>query len=503
MSQSGPMQTTSLAMRLVLFVTGSIFATALVLSWIAVESSRDHLRNHLVDTYTQHLDGLAGQTRAWFAANQAALAGVEPESESPAALAAELSSQASNIRALAILDEAGNVVSRTQEIAFSRIPAVESSHMTALPDRMDRKQMVIWRPLETPTGAGRYLVAVLDTQALHEIVNRPRPHQRARVSLFTSQGIGLVGPPPQRAIRQEPGQFRARHDFSSLPLSLAVAVPYQDAFAPLESLISRILFSDLALITCFSLLAYFETRRIMAPIRRLTEGARLISHGDEGQAIRVPDSQDEISELTRIFNEMMDRVRRNKHEVEVANEQLRQRNEQLQTANEVLNQLSITDGLTKLHNHRYFQDQLTREISLASRAQAPLSMLLIDLDDFKTLNDQQGHIVGDDTLTRVSHTMNASVRSTDVLARYGGEEFVVLAPNTDLVGATHLAEKLRRAVEHSHETADASGKRELPVTVSIGVAQFAEDRRLFFETADRALYRAKAEGKNCVITTDA
>ena len=74
MSQSGPMQTTSLAMRLVLFVTGSIFATALVLSWIAVESSRDHLRNHLVDTYTQHLDGLAEQTRGWFAANQVALA---------------------------------------------------------------------------------------------------------------------------------------------------------------------------------------------------------------------------------------------------------------------------------------------------------------------------------------------------------------------------------------------------------------------------------------------
>jgi diguanylate cyclase len=303
-------------------------------------------------------------------------------------------------------------------------------------------------------------------------------------------------------MRHAPSQFRARYELPSLPLTLAVSVPYQDAFAPLESLISRILFSDLALVACFSLLAYFETRRIMAPIQRLTEGARRISRGEEDLAIPVPENQDEISALTRIFNEMMDRLRHNKLEVEVANEQLRQRNEQLQTANEVLNQLSITDGLTKLHNHRYFQDQLSREINLVSRTRAPLSMLLIDLDDFKTLNDRHGHIVGDDILARVSRTMNESVRSTDVLARYGGEEFVVLAPNTDLVGATHLAEKLRLAIERSHETEGTDGEAESKVTVSIGVSQFAEDRRMFFESADRALYRAKAEGKNCVITSD-
>ncbi|HEY8432064.1 MAG TPA: GGDEF domain-containing protein, partial [Sandaracinaceae bacterium] len=171
---------------------------------------------------------------------------------------------------------------------------------------------------------------------------------------------------------------------------------------------------------------------------------------------------------------------------------------QLQQANEVLEQLSITDGLTKLHNHRYFQETLTREIKRVSRTGDSLALLLIDIDDFKALNDRLGHAAGDAVLVRIARILNESVRESDVLARYGGEEFVVLAPGTDLEGVAYLAEKVRTAVAEASFGYDTSGKP-LRVTVSIGVAQYAGDRREFFDTADRALYRAKAAGKNCVM----
>jgi diguanylate cyclase (GGDEF)-like protein len=128
-------------------------------------------------------------------------------------------------------------------------------------------------------------------------------------------------------------------------------------------------------------------------------------------------------------------------------------------------------------------------------------MLLIDLDDFKSLNDRLGHAAGDELLMRLARTMQDAVRENDLLARYGGEEFVVLAPNTNRLGAYRLAEKLRTTVaEQSQILGDSM--RPTRVTVSIGVAEFRGNRHKFFSAADQALYRAKASGKNCVMVDD-
>jgi diguanylate cyclase (GGDEF)-like protein len=167
----------------------------------------------------------------------------------------------------------------------------------------------------------------------------------------------------------------------------------------------------------------------------------------------------------------------------------------------VLEQLSITDGLTKLHNHRFFQDFLTREIKRVRRTGEPCSMLLVDLDDFKRLNDRLGHAAGDELLKGIARSLNAAIRESDFLARYGGEEFVILAANTDLHGGLHLAEKVRTEVAESSFIVDES-MQVLKVTVSVGVAQYRGDRKAFFQAADRALYRAKAEGKNCVVAEE-
>jgi diguanylate cyclase (GGDEF)-like protein len=198
---------------------------------------------------------------------------------------------------------------------------------------------------------------------------------------------------------------------------------------------------------------------------------------------------------------MLKRVRAYQEEIKESNENLKTHNVKLQQANELLEQLSITDGLTKLHNHRFFQDQLTREIRRADRASTPLSLLLIDIDDFKSLNDRFGHAAGDELLHGLALIMNAAVRSSDLLARYGGEEFAVLAPGTNQEGAYQLAEKLRTAIAESSFILGDS-MRITRVTVSAGVSQFNGDRRKFFDEADRALYRAKAAGKNCVMTDE-
>ena len=280
---------------------------------------------------------------------------------------------------------------------------------------------------------------------------------------------------------------------------LAVETEYARAFARAIEVTRTIFIAAVVVVTLFSLLAYKVTAAIMQPIHALSSGAQRILDGHIDHQIPLPAiHDDELGLLTRTFNAMMQKLRSNQIEIERDRVRLAEKNEELQSANEVLNQLSITDGLTKLHNHRYFQDHLTREIKRVSRTNAPLSLILVDIDDFKQLNDTYGHAAGDEVLISLASIMNENARESDLIARYGGEEFVILMPNTDLAGAVHLAEKIRMAVE---STRLIIGDRMKPtdVTISLGVALYKGNRREFFAEADRALYRAKGAGKNCVI----
>jgi diguanylate cyclase (GGDEF)-like protein len=271
------------------------------------------------------------------------------------------------------------------------------------------------------------------------------------------------------------------------------------AFAPAIAIMNQIFIVDVCIILLFSVLAYKITLAIMQPIEALSEGAQRIAEGQVDYQIPLPaNNDDELGLLTRAFNLMMAELRSNQLEIEEDRFRLGEKNDELQRANEILSQLSITDGLTKLHNHRYFQDNLTREIKRVSRTKSPLSLILIDLDDFKLLNDTHGHAAGDEVLVSLAAVMNDSARESDLIARYGGEEFVVLMPNTDLAGAVHLAEKIRMAVE-STRLIIGDNMKPIDITISLGVALFSGNRREFFAEADRALYRAKAAGKNCVV----
>jgi len=157
---------------------------------------------------------------------------------------------------------------------------------------------------------------------------------------------------------------------------------------------------------------------------------------------------------------------------------------------------SLTDALTGVGNRRRFEQALEIEINRDRRGKGPLSAVMADVDDFKRVNDEHGHGVGDQVLADLGELLKSQTRSTDVVARFGGEEFVVLLPHTDLAQATLKAEQFRTALEV--RVIVALGR---PVTASFGVAELVdgEDRESFFARIDAALYRAKGEGRNRVV----
>lgn len=168
---------------------------------------------------------------------------------------------------------------------------------------------------------------------------------------------------------------------------------------------------------------------------------------------------------------------------------------------EELERLSVTDRLTGLYNHGYLHQRLEQEIERATRFGHSLSVIMLDIDDFKQFNDRHGHPMGDVVLKAVSEIIRENLREIDVAARYGGEEFMVVLPETDIEGALSVAERMRSSIEgRRHATAD--GERRAAQTASFGVAMYplhAADASSLIQSADQALYRAKRTGKNKVV----
>lgn len=160
--------------------------------------------------------------------------------------------------------------------------------------------------------------------------------------------------------------------------------------------------------------------------------------------------------------------------------------------------LAVTDSLTGLYNRRHFFNVARSECERSRRYQRSLSLVMMDIDHFKLVNDTHGHTVGDVVLSEVANRLTNNIRSLDILARYGGEEFVVLMPETNIENATHLAERLRASLGDSPIIVD---QLTIQVTISLGVAELGkecEDLQSLLNCADRALYQAKQAGRNRV-----
>ncbi len=162
--------------------------------------------------------------------------------------------------------------------------------------------------------------------------------------------------------------------------------------------------------------------------------------------------------------------------------------------------LANTDGLTGLHNYRSFQERLEQEVDRAHRYHRPLSLIMIDIDHFKSYNDTHGHLQGDSVLVDVARSLQITSRTSDTVARYGGEEFVLILPETDSTKAEALGHRLQEHIEDR----TFPGEEQLPskaVTISVGITSYTppDTKDILINNADTALYQAKREGRNRVV----
>jgi two-component system chemotaxis family response regulator WspR len=216
--------------------------------------------------------------------------------------------------------------------------------------------------------------------------------------------------------------------------------------------------------------------------------------GANDYLVKLPDQIELIARIRYHTRAYLDHVQRNQ-----AYAALRESQRQLIIANLELERLTRIDGLTSLGNRRYFDEYLNLEWQRALKRQTPVSILMIDVDNFKRYNDSYGHLAGDDALKRIAQVLRDSLtRATDMAARFGGEEFVAILINGSQSGARQVAERMVAGVREL-EIPHQSGH----VTISVGVATTLPDEKMttneLLHAADQALFRAKSEGRDRVV----
>ena len=300
----------------------------------------------------------------------------------------------------------------------------------------------------------------------------------------------------RRTSYQQRSVFQSKVHLEELGWWLVYEEDYERAMSPVLEAQRRIWVSVLIVGALAILAALRIAQSILKPIKGLALGARRINEGLVG--VKIPrGAGDEIGLMIETFNEMAMKITLSQAELQYKNKMLNSQNDRLQDMNERLEKLSVTDGLTGLFNHRHFWNLLNTELTRVNLNQGNLALVLLDLDDFKKVNDKFGHAVGDVLLKTIADVLSDTMRDTDIVARYGGEEFAILLPDTDESGVQNVAEKIRASIEAIRFNVPDTDIV-LKVTVSIGVSVFRGNRREFFNAADRALYKSKAAGKNCV-----
>lgn len=195
------------------------------------------------------------------------------------------------------------------------------------------------------------------------------------------------------------------------------------------------------------------------------------------------------------------RMQEANHELELKLEASREDIEQLQRDLDDVRREATLDPLTKVFNRKYFDDGIMTACREAKDGDAPMSLLLLDIDHFKVFNDTWGHQTGDQVLRLVAMTIKSNIKGRDVAARYGGEEFAAILPDTDLEGAIILADNIRKAVQAKELLKRSTNEKLGRITASVGVASFRPDDTpgSLIERADRCLYAAKHAGRNRVV----
>ena len=268
---------------------------------------------------------------------------------------------------------------------------------------------------------------------------------------------------------------------TQIPWQLVIERPYRSVFAEVDRLRDIALLLTLILLTGFGLLAYLVSQSILLPLSRLTLAAAAVAEGNLSVQLES-DNQDELGFTISVFNDMVGRLR---------------------LGRERLEKISITDSLTGLYNRKQIMDSLALQFSRYRRGGLRFSILMVDIDHFKQINDRQGHLAGDAALQQIGTVFRNVLRNTDVAGRYGGEEFLIILEQAGERQALETAERIRSVTEKSE--LDFQGEL-ISFSVSIGIATVTEDGRdtpdAMIQRADRCLYTAKQRGRNQVIAAD-
>lgn len=236
---------------------------------------------------------------------------------------------------------------------------------------------------------------------------------------------------------------------------------------------------------------------IIGAVQVLNKKSGLFSEDDEVLLSALAAQAAVAIENADLSKKLDDMNRSLEQRVEERTVDLSRANLRLSLLNRELEEISITDGLTHVYNRRYFMERLQQETKRVCRYGPPVSLLMIDIDHFKKINDTYGHQAGDTVLSGLAGLIKEKLRETDLLARYGGEEFCLVATGTEQAGALVLAERVRALVEQASFLHDETP---IAVTISIGVstweASLKEDHEELIRRADAALYRAKNQGRN-------
>ncbi len=249
-------------------------------------------------------------------------------------------------------------------------------------------------------------------------------------------------------------------------------------------------------------LGFVLVRRVVGPLGELMRAMRRFADGDlEARPAIDPRRGDEIGGLAVAFNDMADRHARTHAQIVALNADLEQR---VRARTRQLRELACRDPLTGLYNRRYFNEVLVQLLAESRRYGSDLACIMIDLDNFKAVNDIHGHRAGDEVLRDAADVITRGLRSADLAARFGGDEFVVLLPHTSAAQARILGERIAEAFSERMRAGDSYlPKRQVTLSVGIGGIHdigFSDDAdgQALVAAADRALYDAKARGKNQV-----
>jgi diguanylate cyclase (GGDEF)-like protein len=427
------------------------------------------------------------------------------------------------IRELTVVNAAGQVVASSRQAAATVIlpdewpPNSLTEGLVIVPPHWDQQYASATLSIAVPVlsydnlimGA---LVAVLDLRTLQPHLKSATKSPRGDVLLLDPEGRILVSSESDadklmqldksllRQLRAQPGEslvFRGMThreviglaDMSAeLPLIIVAERDRAEVYGTWIALRNMFLALVGALVMVVAAVAFQMGRSIVGPLQRLIGAADRIAGGD--LEVRLSATRnDELGHLTLVFNQMADRLRHGHAEIMAANQAMQQQNQVLET-------LSITDSLTGLYNRSKLDAILNDQLARFKRTQRAFTLLMMDIDHFKTLNDTYGHITGDEILAAVARILVQSIRSIDYAARYGGDEFIIILVETSSDLALKTAERIRSQVENMRYSSHDST---IAVTVSIGIVQCQSDDTTptaVFARADSALYKAKHAGRN-------